>query len=332
MDIKALREKLNQENPEYVLVERTTHQTLDGDSYKKLYESNIEQIAFLKDENQRVLQENKELNSKLKDAVFQKPEIDGELIYLKKIYDALIIDKNDLNSIEATDLDGDKEETLGDSMVVKEDKLATRPAIYNFNRPSFIALANLKEFDKKNVTEKVKNNTKSDLLRWLKLRKELNNKTPEEAAYIYDERRKAAIYDICNNKAYSNGEKYIKYMVLNPGIDQAFIQMLDRAAELGLDAKIVISLLEQPNGVFNREIVSLYVNNVYKGNEYNLKQELAEELIKGNWYLTAKNSENKKIKYAVVPFEELKELKARIGEILQQQSNKNKQNNSDGDE
>lgn len=324
MNIDELRKRLIEENPEYEIVPKGSSCNIEGISYKDLYTKQTDRIMAMERENQEIGLNNQRLEKEIQDITNERDQYKKQIEeqkgnntdILKRLYDALVIDRTSINNIEAYDLDGDKITALNDNIKINEKDLSDKPAVYNFNRPSFIALADLNEFNKKNLVAKEKDKTKHLLLERLQLIKKLKDKTPDEAADLYDKRRKSAILDICNNKGYSNSERYVRYYMLNPGMKDSLINVLDKAAELGLNAKVIISLLEQPQESFNEELVSIFVNSLYKGNEYNLKQELAEDLVKGNWYIVSEDKDKKKIKYALVPFYEFEELKRQISQLL----------------
>ncbi len=322
MNIDEIKKRLVEENPEYMLVKESDYMDQEKRTYKKLYEEAIEKSSFMANESQEIGQENQRLTGELKRSETEnqklKKEIDNinkkETGNIKQLLSLLYPKKEAI--IEATDLDGDKIEAPSEHKNISEDDLSEMPGIYNFEKPSNVVLKNLKEYNDKNLTRKEVSNTKGFFKESYGFLKNIVAKKPEEMAKAYDENRINRIIDICNNKKYSNSERYVRYMLISPGIDKGFIEMINKASEIGLDARIVISLLEQPIDTFNRELVSVYVSSVFKGNEYNLKQEVAEELVKGNWYVTVKDKEDNPIKYILMPIEILDTINNKLNALL----------------
>ena len=103
-------------------------------------------------------------------------------------------------------------------------------------------------------------------------------------------------------------------MLLTPGIPKDFMKTLMGASELGVDANVVIQLLEQPKESFNWEIIEAYISKVHKATEYNIKRELANELIRGDWYVVSDINGSLQ-KYQMVPFDILNEVKQKLNDI-----------------
>ena len=195
-------------------------------------------------------------------------------------------------------------------------ELANKPGVYSFKRPSwFTPLREELELSKKNISRKNVKRTE-DILKdktvFWKLLKKSKSKA-EEKAQIVDETRKRNIEKLLVSDI-SNEEKYIKYMLLTPGMDKEYMKTLNGAAELGLSANAVIELLEQPEECFNWEMIEAYVSHVHKATEYNMKLELAEELIRGEWYITSDINGSKQ-KYQLVPLERITEVANRLEHI-----------------
>lgn len=203
---------------------------------------------------------------------------------------------------------------------IKKEKpmpeLSNEPGIYSFKRPSwFTPLREELELNKKNTSKKNVKHTEDVLLDkvlfWRLLRKDKSKS--EKKAQLVDETRKRNIEKLLLSDI-SNEEKYIKYMLLTPGMDKEYMKTLNGAAELGLNANVVIELLEQPSESFNKELIEAYVSQVHKATEYNLKLELAEELIRGEWYVTSDINGSKQ-KYQLVPMERILEVSKRLQHI-----------------
>ena len=143
-----------------------------------------------------------------------------------------------------------------------------------------------------------------------------DNLTPEEKADAIDRKRREEIAKLINDAQSSNEEKYIKYMLLTPGMTKEYMKTLNGASELGLDARTVIQLLEQPKESFNKEIIEAYVSKAHKGLEYNLKQELAEELIKGEWTIHALVNGVDEV-FQLFPYEKIQELAKQFEKVYE---------------
>ena len=103
---------------------------------------------------------------------------------------------------------------------------------------------------------------------------------------------------------------------MTPGLDREYLKTLEGAAEMNVNAKLLISLLEQPNDKYNRTVIENYISNLHKGTEYDLKQELAEELIKGDWYITADINGTEE-KFQAVPVSILENLINKINSVCE---------------
>lgn len=212
-------------------------------------------------------------------------------------------------SVYAVDSNGEKIKAVSDSMsAVVLDDIASCPGIYDFKRPSWFTKLH-DELSKKNASQKVAKNTVPLLKKILQFWENLDrsNIPLEEKEDAVDHWRKNEIVNLINDKSISNEEKYIKYILLTPGMSKDYMKTLNGASELGLSADIVIKMLEQPAESFNKEIIEAYVSKVHKGLEYNLKQELAEELIRGVWSVRGNINGTDEI-FQLVPFAKLQEL------------------------
>ena len=195
-------------------------------------------------------------------------------------------------------------------------ELSNEPGIYSFKRPSwFTPLREELELSKKNTSRKNVKHTEDILLDrvmfWKLLKRDKSN--VEIKAQRIDEARKHNLEKLLASDI-SNEEKYIKYILLTPGMDREYMKTLNGAAELGLNANMVIELLEQPAESFNKEMIEVYVSQVHKATEYNLKLELAEELIRGEWYVVSDINGSTQ-KYQLVPMERIMEIEKRLQHI-----------------
>ena len=197
-------------------------------------------------------------------------------------------------------------------------ELSNEPGIYSFKRPSwFTPLREELELSKMNTTKKNVKHTEDtlwDKVMFWKLLKKDKSKIEAKAKRV-DETRKRNLEKLLASDI-SNEEKYIKYMLLTPGMDKEYMKTLNGAAELGLNANVVIELLEQPAESFNKEMLEAYVSQVHKATEYNLKLELAEELIRGEWYVVSEVNGSKQ-KYQLVPLERIMEVSKRLQHICE---------------
>lgn len=186
--------------------------------------------------------------------------------------------------------------------------ISERPGVYGGLRPSFFSELKV-EYDKSIAAQKSAKNTAPLFHFLVKRTKEMKKSSLDinEKLNAYDVQRKNKILEILSNKNLSNEEKYLKYMLLTPGLGKDYFKTLDGAADLGLSANVVITLLEQPSESFNKEVIESYVSRCHKGTEYNLKQELAEELIRGEWSIRS-NINGEVVVYQLAPYEELKKI------------------------
>lgn len=282
---KSICEKLRIEN------ENLNHEVDDLRSKMSVLEDQYEKFKSL---NENFFTNAREIVEKIRN------QADQEVI----IKDTKCFDFND--KIIETESDGERH--------YKEDDFSVAPAVYEHHRPSWFSPLR-KEFNQSNVAKKTADNTKntffSQIAFWKKVSK--MDKTDEEKAIVIDFERRKKITDLLNSSL-SNEEKYVKYMLLTPGISKDFLKTLTGAEELGLDANVIITYLEQPNCDFNKEIFEAYVSQVHKGTDYNLKKEFANELIREDWYVQS-DIRGKKQTWRFVPMDELNELKNKIDSI-----------------
>lgn len=320
MELSEIVELIHQEYPDKVLVDLSEYENEEHQTYKFLYEQlneihaqKINELGLVVSDVQKFTKENAELeeqNKLLQDQVNTmkssawklldkfKAQVDQEII----VSDIRSAPKN--KSIDA------------ESFV---NTISSVPGIYGGKRPSwYTPLKN--QLSRENVKKKNVGNTigtlKNKLSFWKGLRQiGANHKKQsfDKIATAYDEDRKNSILELLHENC-SNEEKYLKYFLLTPGIDQEYLKTLQGAAEINLDANLVIALLEQPSESFNREVIELYVSEIHKGTEYDLKQELAEELVQGKWNIHAKVN-GKEEMFQLVPIDELKAVKEMLNKI-----------------
>lgn len=207
----------------------------------------------------------------------------------------------------------DKDIIMSEAMIVDDDnkkevKLSLRPGVYQGHRPSYFT--SLKdELNKENISKKNVKNTSGGFLERFNFVKKISNMggSAENKADYIDVTRRENVKMLLDSSI-SNEEKYLKYFMLTPGLSREYIKTLNGCSELGLDANLIIELLEQPVENFNREILEAYVSKAHKGLEYDFKQELAEELLNGKWYISAIVN-GKKEKFELAPLELIMSVK-----------------------
>ena len=292
-------------------VENSDHQ-----SYRYLYEELSKKYNELNEEfhNQLYKFQTIEAELSLKDKELNKlkesgTKIDAASNEILDFIDGLLNKDIVISDAFATDEDGNKINVTSDKLKkINKDEISSRPAVYGLSRPSFFSEIKI-ELDQEAAAKKVVENTSNSLFKRLKNSKELKKMdvTPEEKANSYDLKRKSEILNLLRDDSLSNEEKYLKYILLSPGLSRDYMKTLDGAADLGLNANVVIMFLEQPQETFNKEIFEAYVSRAHKGNEYNLKQELAEDLINGKWSIVA-NVNGKPEKFQLIPFEMISKI------------------------
>ena len=208
-----------------------------------------------------------------------------------------------------------------DNKKYSQSDFASSPAVYHFKRPSwYTPIKN--EFNESNI--KIRNASKtvpvihSSTLFWKKFAtdKKIKELPVKEKADVVDNTRKNNLVKLMNEDNVSNEERYIKYMLLTPGMPDDFLKIFTGAAHLGIDARILIEYFELPQNEFNYDLVAAYMSELQKGNDYNLRKEFAKELIKGEWYITS-NENGRTVKYQVVPQSELQSLKKTLEMIFE---------------
>lgn len=327
MELIEISKELQTEFPEKTIVDISEFEDENHNSYKFLFEQNDEQCRNLREEVAALSFENQsndhyiaDLKLEIEDLQTQLNNRNNELLQSLDVFKHYLeqgifvsnveitsVKKNDLRQIGANQSDENKNNIL-------KENISTKPGVYQGKRPSWYT--SLKhELSPENIKRKNTENTievlKNKLLFW----KSTKDLSIEQAEDNYDKKRKQEIISLLDSKC-SNEEKYLKYILLSPGIDKEYIKTLQGASELNINANLIIALLEQPNDQYNREIIELYVSQVQKNNEYNLKQELAQELIEGKWFITAEINgvvQN----FQLVPIDEINQIHDSINAIKQ---------------
>ena len=324
MTIDEYKKQIAEEYPEMTLVKIENYEDAEHQTYKSKYErlsEKIEEIqsdAFSKDAQRKEMErENIALHQqnemfKRENSAYRSQTLEEFVKFIKKVTEEEIV----ITNVKAMDLDLEEIKASNENFHITQKDLADRPGVYSHKRPSFFTpLRN--ELNKSNEAKKVTKNTKGllkeNLRFWKRAAEEKETKSNEELKRAYEANRKRNLLKIINEDC-SNEERYLKYMLITPGMDKDYLDTLNGAAEIGLDARIIISLLEQPEESFNKEMIEAYVSEAHKGTEYNHRKELAEELIEGSWYITAEiNGRREKFQLAPVKF--IKELEANLKKI-----------------
>ena len=324
-NLNSIMEILRASYPDKVLVDLDEYEDNNHQTYKYLYDAQSEKVTQqteeiynlqfqLQDRERELsqirieLEKQKSVNEKLNSTTSNIME------FVKKFSEQDII----VADVKAMDANGKEIVSNSDQRVSLSETISEHPGVYGHKRPSwFTPLKN--ELNKNEAAKKSACNTKyllkDRLLFWKKIDKERTEGkvSPEVLADQVDMQRKRNICELLTSDC-SNEEKYLKYFLLTPGIPRDFLKTLLGASELGLDANVIIELLEQPVELYNREIIELYVSETHKGTEYNLKKELAKELVDGAWYVSAQiNGEEQKLQ--LVPMELLNDLKDKLDNI-----------------
>ncbi|MGO4970527.1 hypothetical protein ACTQ56_00785 [[Clostridium] aminophilum] len=319
MDLTEIMEIVCEQFPEKTIVDITSYENEDHQSYKSLYERIQDSIKSLQEENVTVSfniqQREKELAAaekeiwelKRRNALLSEsliPAIDK----MKQYCGSQIFVSNIRTDFEEAEKGFNLEEFY--------KTMSEHPGVYGGFRPSWFTPLET-PLSKKTVQEKNKRAANESLLRilhfWKKAGKRIQSE-PEEVANEYDKNRKDAIVELLRSDC-SNTEKYLKYFLMTPGLDKEYMKTLEGASELNIDARLLIALLEQPNEKFNRKIIENYVSRLHKGTEYNLKQELAEELLKGKWYIES-DVNGEKERYQLFPVSVMETMIGKLDSII----------------
>lgn len=325
-DLSSILDIIRVSYPDKTIVDISEVENEEHQSYKYLYETQMEKInqqaeeihdlVFKVQDLERELslaskeiEKSKSVNSGLANTASNVME------FVKKFTEQEIY-VSSVNTVSGTGECINQEEHNQDNTLL--DNISEMPGIYEGKRPSWFSPLKT-ELNKKNAALKVTRNTKQilkeKLMFWKRFSNKYGKKIPcvEKACQEFDNERKNQICRLLLSKC-SNQEKFLKYFLLTPGMPKHYMNTLLGAEELGLDANMIIELLEQPKELLNAEIIEIYVSEAHKGIEYNLKQELAEELIRGEWYVTADINGTTE-RFQLVPFELIEALKTKLDDI-----------------
>lgn len=318
-DLTELLQMINEVYPDKILVDRSEYEK-DKQSYKFLYESLLEKFTEMQTEHASLSFENQDRDREISELMLQVKSLQEENERLMKSSSALLDNLKDYVSQDIIVTSVSVDPVSGEKLSIESIKsnISKKPGVYGSKRPSwFIPIET--DFSKKFVSEKNANETKSVIKQRLLFWKKHSVKSANSVLDEYDQERKKNIEELLKDTC-SNQEKYLKYFLLSPGLDREFIKTLQGAAELNIEADLVIALLEQPFERFNKEIVELYISELHKANEYAAKMELAQELIDGKWSIRA-TVNNKEQNCQLVPVEELNGIKNLLEAILKRVSN-----------
>lgn len=317
MTIDEIKSELSNIDPEKIIVDIDEFETNEHQTYKWLFDSlnenhknKIEELNTMVFEKQSAEREVSELSNRileLNETIEKLTKSNHELLAIVENYVS--------HEIIVTDIATEPTEESQSKIEAKQfvNSISDMPGVYGDKRPGWFIL-NQQELTKENVKKKNTKATfeilKNGLLFW----KQQKGNQREMVASAYEKNRKNNILELLQSSC-SNQEKYLKYLLLTPGLGRDYEKTLQGASDMGLDANLVIALLEQPSEWFNKEIIEMYVSEIHRGTEYNLKQELAEELIKGQWSICAKVN-GKNTKFQLMPIEEIEALKTKIELVL----------------
>lgn len=321
-DERKLKELIQERFPEHILVNIKEYENAEHQTFKYLYEDLFEQNSNLQREFQcaqhelqnaerkimeleEKLEGQKDINCKLKDST-------GTVMdFIKEFVDKDIV----VSDIKLTD---SLENEIQSTPKPKVYEISLEPGIYSFHRASWFTPLRT-ELNKSNIGKRNAERScgilKERLHFMTALFSRLGKKeiSSQEAAEEIDNKRLAMVQEIIESND-TNEIKYIKYFLLTPGMPKDYMKTLNGAEELGLDASVIIGLLEQPREFFNKELIEAYVSKVHKATEYNLKRELAEELIRGEWYINS-NINGHPQRFQLVPFEMISEMREKLNNI-----------------
>ena len=306
---------VNEEYPEYCVVKRNDYESSSKQSYKFLYEKSLSELkncenklAILDVNYQKLDSELTELQASSESYYSAGTDlnVDREVLvnfiqkFLKQgivVSDVNIADKNNKNDV------GEKKT---DNQFFYDSMDNAFPGVYGFKRSSWFTLLQ-NELTRENL---VKKEEVENSLFWRKRlifnKKVLSHNFLKEFADYYDEERKKNIAQLLLSSD-SNQSKYMKYIIVTPGLSKEVTNLLYSAMDIGANANIVIELLEQPAESFNIDVLERYIHSLKRNSDYHLKMELANELIRGDWFIRAKVNGEEKV-FQLVPFEDLKKI------------------------
>lgn len=328
MEYSELVDELNKIEPDKMIVDVDDYESADKETYKYLYFNLNNVHQQLNNEYNALIVQNENVNRELAASLERVEKLNKEVESLKGTISGFM---NELSRYVNQDIKLDNIHLLSSdscnesvpnrhNMNVEflKKNICDVPALYEGKRPSFfITSPDSILLSKKSVKDKNVKNTVSVFKDRFDFWKKFSNTgdKPKNIAKAYDRLRYEKIIELLESEELSNEEKYIKYELMSPGINKDFVNILDDASNLNLNANLIIALLEQPCDMFNKEIIKLYVSKVNKSTEYNLKQELAEELIAGKWIIEAELNGLPK-KFQLVPISDVEKITTKLDALL----------------
>lgn len=311
-----LREIIKQRFPDKILADVSDYENEENQTYKFLYCNLKKKADAFEKELYNAHHELAELKQQMQGMEKNNEKPAGQMEDIAELITGFMEKEIVVSDVKPFDRNNDEIVCASDKKKhISEEQLSLNPGVYEFRRPSwFTSLPS--ELNKENIGKKTAAKTIGTLADkvkfWKKLGKKMEsgNSSIEEAMGEVDQKRRKLVAELLESDL-SNEEKYIKYLLLTPGMPRDFMKTLIGASELLIDANVVIELLEQPRESFNREMVEAYVSEVRKGTEYNIKKELANELIRGEWYIMSDINGSPQ-KYQLVPFEYLENIKRQL--------------------
>ena len=120
---------------------------------------------------------------------------------------------------------------------------------------------------------------------------------------VVEKRKEAAAIDVSTLKNLSNAQKIALYTYMGRYKNTEMEGLLNLAGNKCINADFLIRALENGETINNYSNMRDFLRQMTKPSEVALKQEFAEELIKGQWYITAECNGEKK-KYQLMPVDE----------------------------
>jgi len=325
MDIKVLNKLIHEHFPDKTLVNICDYQNEEEQSYKSLFDELMVNYSSFEEQQKREQQEiinaRKEIES-LKKELDSTDQVQTYICDIVSSISTLLEKDIIISNIRSLDKNGVEIFAASDNKKNYScDSLADNPGIYTFYRTSLFTEIEV-EYNKINSAKRAAAEAEKTLKRriffWQGLKQKMKNQemiTLESLENEVVQERKERIAELLNNTEISNEEKYLKYMLMTPGMNKEYLKTLMGADEIGISANVLIELLEQPKESFCKETIEAYVSEVRKGNGYNLKRELAEELIRGEWAVVS-DINGEPCKYQLLPLEKIEKTKTELQRLI----------------
>ena len=124
--------------------------------------------------------------------------------------------------------------------------------------------------------------------------------------------QKKVIQNIADNKRMTNQEKLAMYAFYSDYHGKDMEKLINFAGDNGIHANLLIQLLEDPGKACSFENVRDMLRQFAKASEFRIREDFANELIAGEWYITA-DYNGHITKFQLVPIEEFNELRTAVG-------------------